>query len=385
MPSVTSLVETYSKEVIKEFALQRLRLTPSTRGKSKEDVPSVVRAIGGLQDGGHKIELFNRFENFKSEWFDYWYENYTLIDGHVLRGALRIVNVDEYPRFFKATRSVARRRISYQKCPFSLSSDHLIAFNFINKYGPFTPSEFRKVFGSKYPQLKGIARKLLYELYNYGKIARMGRKNQKPLYHTAEKLPYKLGMSQINEKEAKEWLLLKCLSIYGPFTIKDIAHWVGWNLTETKETLKTLLEKKSVIGVNVEGDQDTHFVRGEDLDLLSSLKDDLPEHSFIRILFNDDALLLGYYRRLKDYFGYHWRYPQFGEGIVWRAAILHGRRLIGEAIVDMYAKSPFFKVKKLILLREFATSEILSKIEDEFVRHADFQNKTLKMIVPDLI
>ena len=80
------MVEIYSKEVVKEFALQRLRLTPFTLGKCKDDVPLVVRDIGGLQEGGHKIELFNRFEDFESEWFDYWYENYILIDGHVLRG-----------------------------------------------------------------------------------------------------------------------------------------------------------------------------------------------------------------------------------------------------------------------------------------------------------
>jgi len=303
----------------------------------------------------------------------------------VLRGALRIVNFDEYPYYFKATRSVARRRASYHRCPFSLTDDHLAAFNFVDKYGPFTPSEFRKMFGSKHPQLKDIARKLLYELYNYGKIARMGRKSQKPLYHTIGKLPYKLDMSLINEREAKEWLFLKCLSIYGPFTLRDIAHWVGWNITETKEILEALLEEKKVTSVNVEDSRDTHFVHGEDLNLLNSLREDLPECSFVRILFNDDALLLGYYRKLKEYFGYDWKYPQLSEGIAWRAAILCGRRLIGEAIVDMHAKSRLFKVKRLILLREFATSEILSKIENEFMGHADFQNKTLEMVSPKLI
>lgn len=379
------MVETYSKEVVKEFALQRLRLTPSTLGKNKNDVPSVVRAIGGLQDGGHKIELFNRFENFKPEWFDYWYENYALIDGHVLRGALRIVNVDEYPYFFMATRSVARRRAAYQKCPLSLNNNHLLAFNFIEKYGPFTPSEFKKLFSIKFPQLKNMARKLFYDLYNYGKIARMGGKKQKPLYHAIEKLPYKLDLSQIGEKEAKEWLFLKCLSIYGPFTIKDIAHWVGWNITETKEILGILLEKKKVKKVKIESHQENHYVRVEDLALLNLLSNDLPESSFIRILFNDDALLLGYYRRLRNYFGYHWKYPQFGEGIVWRAAILYGRNLIGEAIVEMYAKSRFFKVKKLILRKEFVSSEISFKIEDEFMRHAEFQNKILEMADPKLV
>ena len=378
------MVDAYSREVAKEFALQRLRLTPHTLGKSREDVPSVVRATGGLQYGGHKTELFSRFEDFKSEWFDYWYENHVLIEGHVLRGALRIINADEYPYYFKATRSVARRR-PYQKCPLSLSDNHINALNFISKYGPFTPSQFKELFGGTYAQLKGVAKKLLYDLYNYGKIARMGRRRQKPLYHAVEKLPYKLDMSQISEKEAKEWLFLKCLGVYGPFTVKDVAHWVGWNITEAKGILDALLEEKKVVGVNIEGVLDTNFVRVEDFSFLNSLRNNLPEHSFIRILFNDDALLLGYYKRLKDYFGYLWKYPQLSEGIVWRAAVLHGRQLIGEAIVDMYAKSRFFKVRRLTLRKEFAGSEMLSKIEDAFMRHAKFQNKTLELVDPKLI
>ena len=76
-------MKTYSKDVVKEFALQRLRLTSDTLGKGRDDVPSVVRSLGGLQYGGHLLELLNRFENFQSEWFDYLYENHTLVEGHV--------------------------------------------------------------------------------------------------------------------------------------------------------------------------------------------------------------------------------------------------------------------------------------------------------------
>jgi len=121
------------------------------------------------------------------------------------------------------------------------------------------------------------------------------------------------------------------------------------------------------------------------LPFLNSPKDNLPEHSFVRILPNDDVLLLGYYERLKNYFGYHWKYPQFGEGIVWRAAILYGRNLISEAIVEMYVKSRFFKVKKLTLRKEFKSSEILSEIKYEFKGHAKFQNKILKITSPKLV
>jgi uncharacterized protein YcaQ len=378
------LVEVYSKEEVKEFVIQRLHLTPKTLGKIRIDVPSIVRDIGGLQYGGHKIELFNRFENFESEWFDYWYENHTLVDGHVLRGALRIVNADEYPFYFKATRTVSRRR-TYQKCPASLSNEHHKALNFIEKRGPFTPSEFKKLFSKRHPQLGDRAKRLLYDLYNYGKIARTGRKSNKPLYHSIRKQPCKLDMEQISEKEAEKWLFLKSLSIYGPLTLNDIAHWVGWTLTETKEISKTLLQESKIVAVKVGDQLKPHYLRVKDLDFLDSLRDNLPEHSFIRILFNDDALLLGYYRRLRDFFGYPWEYPQLSKGIVWRAAILHGRQLIGEAIIDMHTKSSLFKIRKLLLRKEFTKTEILSKIENEFNRHAVFQNKILQMSKPQLV
>lgn len=378
------MVEVCSKEEVKEFIIRRLHLTPETLGKTRDEVPTIVRDIGGLQYGGHNIELLSRFESFKPEWFDYWYENYTLVEGHVLRGALRIIHVDEYPLYFKATRTVSRRR-SYQHCPMSLTSGHNKALGFMEKRGPFTPSEFAKRFGDRYPQLADISKRLLYELYNYGEIARMGREGNKPLYNSIEKLPYPLDMGQVSEKEAMRWLFLKCLSVYGPSTLNDVAHWVGWTLTRTKSISKILLEEDEIMGVDVEGEPKSCYLRVEDLNFVNSLRGNLPDHSFVKILFNDDALLLGCYRRLKDLFGYRWRYPQLSEGVVWRAAILHGRELVGEAIVDMYAKDPFFKITELLLRKKLVNSELLCKIESEFSRHAFFQNKRLQFSEPQLV
>jgi len=251
--------------------------------------------------------------------------------------------------------------------------------NFIERHGPFTPSEFKKTFSEKHPRLRDEARQLLYDLYNYGRIARMGRKNNRPLYHSTKKAPYKIDMEKIGEKEGEKWLFMKCLGIYGPFTLHDVAHWVGWTLTETKQISKILLQEGKIVSVNVEDQPEHHYLRVKDLEFLNSLRNNLPEYSFIKILFNDDALLLGGYRRVKDFFGYQWRYPQFSEGIVWRAAILHGRQLIGEAIADIYTNDPFFKVRKLLLRKKLTNTKILCEVENEFNRHAIFQNKTLRM------
>lgn len=369
----------YSKEVVKEFVLQRLRLTPSTLGRTMEDVPEIVRATGGLQHGGHLIELFNRFEGFKPEWFDHWYQNKELVEGHILRGALRIINTDEYPYYFRATRSVARRR-RYQNCPAELIEDHLLAIPIVEEHGPLMLQEFRELFGEKYPQYRDRARKILADLYNHGEVARTGRKGQKPLFHAVKRLPYLSGMLAVGEEEAREWLLLRCLSIYGPLTPGDISHWVGWNITETTDILRRLLETGAVVRVKIEHVERDHYACSKDLKLLDSLRDDLPEHEFIRILFNDDSLLLGYYPRLGDYFGYPWRYPQFSEGIVWRAAILYGRELAGDAVVEMFSGSELFSVKRLILRRKLVKEGFMRRLEYEFSRHATFHGKSLQMV-----
>lgn len=367
----------YSREAVKEFVLRRLRLTPSTLGEGPGDVPSVVRAVGGLQYGGHMLELFSRFRDFEPEWFYRWYENHALIEGHVLRGALRIVNAYDYPYYFKATRGVARRR-RYQNCPESLSEAHYLALKLIDDCGPVTSQGFKELYREMHSERSDRAGRLLQDLYNYGEVARMGRRKQKPLYHTVGKLPYELDMS-VGEEEAKEWLLLKCLSIYGPFTEGDIAHWAGWSLTETKETLRGLIEKDEIVMAMIDGDREAHYLRAEDLPSLESLENDLPEHTFVRVLFNDDALLLGYLPRLREYFGYDWRYPQLSDGVVWRAGIIYGREMAGEAEVEMYSKSKSFRVRSLTLRKDFEDPDKLSRIEEEFMRHASFQGKTLEM------
>lgn len=370
--------DAYSKEVVKEFVLQRLRLTPLTLGRTMEDVPEIVRATGGLQHGGHLIELFNRFEDFRPEWFDHWYHNKELVEGHVLRGALRIVNADEYSYYFRATRSVARRR-RYQNCPAELSEGHLLAIPLVEEHGPLTLREFRELFGVKYPRYRDRARRILTDLYNHGEVARTGRKGQKPLFHSVKRLPHLSDMLAVGEEEAREWLLLRCLNVYGPLTPGDIAHWVGWNITETTDILRRLLETGAVLRVKIEHDERDHYMCSRDLKLFDSLRDDLPEHEFIRILFNDDSLLLGYYPRLGDYFGYHWRYPQFSEGIVWRAGILYSRELAGDAVVEMFSGSELFSVKRLTLRRELVKEGVMPRLEYEFGRHAAFHGKNLQM------
>ncbi len=368
----------YSKEVVKEFSLLRSHLTPDTRGKKLEDVPSIVGDIGGLQDGGHLIELLNRFQDFQKSWFEHHYGNHALVDGHVLRVALRIVPKEDYPFYFQGTRSVARRR-SYQRYPAEIRAGHEKALEFLMEHGPLTPAEFSARFSLAYPEIEEQPKGLLYDLYNLGKVGRSGRIKARPLFDCLDRLPYNLKLEEISELEARKWLLLKCLSVFGPFSASDIAHWVGWTITETREITDLLRKEKQIADVVVDGQPEAHYIRIKDSDLLHSLKESLPERSTIRLLFNDDNLLLGYLPKIKSFYGYPWKYPQFSKRVIWRGAILKGRDILGEAVVSITAGDPVLRVNKLIVRKEITTAQDLENIEEEFNRHAEFQGKALKM------
>lgn len=371
----------YSKETIKEFSLLRSHLTPETWGKKLQDVPSIVGDIGGLQDGGHLIELFNRFQDFQKNWFEHHYKNHTLVDGHVLRGALRIVPKDDYPFYFQGTRSVARRR-TYQKCPLEIGPWHERALQFLSEQGPLTPAEFSNRFSQYYPEIHEQPKRLLYDLYNLGRVGRAGRLGTRPLFDCVSRLPYRLNLQEIPELEGRKWLFLKCLSIFGPFSLWDIAHWVGWTVSETREIADLLRRQRQIADIVVEGQTETYYVRVRDLDFLSSLKEKLPQRTTIRILFNDDNILLGYLPKVESFFGFPWKYPQFSEDVVWRGAILKGRDILGEAVISLFADDPVLQVEKLVLRKGISAAQDIEAIEEEFRRHAKFHGKTLKMTKP---
>ncbi|MGD2201658.1 MAG: crosslink repair DNA glycosylase YcaQ family protein [Candidatus Bathyarchaeota archaeon] len=373
----------YTKETAKEFTLRRLHLTPDTLGEEERDVRPIIGDTGGLQYGGHNIELLNRFREYNPAWLEGLLEENRVMEGHVLRGALRMVTVEDYPHYFKATRVVARRR-RYQNCPETLDDIHHEAQRYLIEHGPWTLSEFRDKFGEEHPELTPVARRLVTDLYNHGEVVRVGRRSNKPLFHATVRFPRDLEMDRVSEVDAMEWLFLRCLATYGPFTIREVAHWVGWNLTETRETARRLLDDGRVLKVDIEGDTQTNYLRSVDLPFLESLRGDLPDYSFIRVLYNDDSLLLGCYRRLSSYFGYAWSYPQLRRGDVLRPAVLKGRELIGEASVENLSKSDKYRVRRLTIREKFRDPETISLIEEEFTRHAEFHGKTLEMSRPEL-
>jgi uncharacterized protein YcaQ len=369
----------FSKEKVKQFILERLHLFPKKRGKGKNDILFIVRDIGGLQDGWHFYEMLARMKTFQREWLLDLIKEGKLIYGHVLRKALRIVPADEYALFFKATRSIMRKKAAYYRCPEKLTNLHKKALAFIEKHQPIAPSEFSKLFSDIYPEHKKEARRLFYELYNFGEIIRVGLREGRPRYGLTEAFLPEMNIKQVSEEDAREWLASKCLKIYGPFCAHDIAHWVGWTVRETRNVLKSLHDKGEVTNIEVEGRTHQQWLLSEDLEYLDGIDPSYIEQDFVRILFNDDALLLGYYRRLEETFGFGWKYSMLSKGEYLRPAILFNKEIIGELTLKLYSGSSKLVAEKLVIRKKFANENVLEMVIKELERIADFAEKELDL------
>ena len=367
----------FSREEARKFVLERLHLTPEKLGEGKKDTLSIVRDIGGLQDGWHFYEMFARMKAFQRGWLIDLLQRGKLVYGHVLRKALRIVSADEYPFFFKATRSIMRKKAAYYACPERLTSSHRKALALIERHQPITPSGFSKVFSDAHPELKKEARRLFYELYNFGEIIRVGFRRGRPRYGLTRTFFSEMKIEEVPEEKAREWLASKCLKVYGPFCAHDIAHWVGWTVKETRNILNSLHEKGEVIKVEVEGRTHIQWLLSEDLESLSSIETSPEEPGLVRILFNDDALLLGYYKRLERTFGFRWIYPQLSKGEYLRPAILFSNEVIGELTLQLYSSSPKMIAEKLVIRKEFAEESVVEKVIKELERISIFAGKEL--------
>jgi len=361
----------------RRIVLVRQHLAPVSRGKSSRDIVRVIQDIGGLQHGWHLFELWNRFHQLRSQWFDEAYEAGLICEGHVLRTALRFVTCTDLPYYFQATRCVARRRSTYGTYPKQVTPAHHQVLDLLRRLGPLPSTGVREAIAEINPNLAGTSIRLLYELYNRGDVMRYGRVNGKPVYGVTELRQPPMKLTSIPEGEAQEWLFLKGLEAYGPLSVRDVAHWAGWTVGIARKTLARLAAKELVLPGRLTVSDDPVWARAEDIDHLEDYAGRCDVEPFVCMLFNDDALLLGVYHRLASLFGYPWVYPQFSRGEFLRPAILVGTELAGELDLDLRAKSPTLVVKWLKLRRKYQSPTIRRLIRERLEELAAFTDKQL--------
>lgn len=302
--------------MLRSLILTNQFLTPSTNGNGKNDMIAVIKAVGGLQWGAEDLSLLSRLNYFESRWVREAVEKKELIEVHVLRGGLRIIPPEDYPYFFAGTREVIeriadRRLIVLEK----MTDDHRHILHLLSKEGPLTRKEVRQK--TNLPNCGKLINQLLVE----GKVIRAGRRKNSILIDTLKNWLPQTDLEKVSPRESRLWMARKFLTVYGPSTASEIAHWAGWTAIRGREVLSQLTEEERIEEVALNGSQRY---------MLSSTEFPPEENiPYVRLLHNDDEVHLACSGRCRELFGFDWKY-RFST----TAAVLQNNRIIGEMVIN---------------------------------------------------
>ncbi len=299
-------------ETLSSLILAHQFLTPSTQKSGKKDVIEIIKSVGGLQWGAEDMSLLSRLQHFEMNWIDEAIEKKELIEVHVLRGGLRIITPEDYPYLFAATREAIERLSDRRLVPLKkMTDDHEKILYLLKREGPLTRKEIKLKIAL--PRSDFLVNELLVE----GKIIRAGRKKNLVLIDTLENWLPGMDLENVDLGASRLKMGEKFLTIYGPSTASELAHWAGWSLTRGREVLSHLMEKGLITEVTLEGSprfmgSGTQFPP----------RDTIP---YLRLLHNDDEVHLACSGRCTELFGFDWKY-RFST----TAAVLQNNRIVGE-------------------------------------------------------
>ena len=356
-----SSTESITLSEAQDLVVRKQRLTPSTKGRSKEDVVRVVEDLCGVQYDplpviaqAHYITLWNRVQGFKQDWLDsLLYEERKLIEFMLMRQTLNIIPTEELPYYFQGTRSVARTGWIQQVID---KKDDKTSKEIVTKLcekGEASPKDFHYA----------AFRPLSYS----GRIF-IARRNRgvfrMPYYRLFSEYFPNIQLDSVDEATARKYLVLKALSAYGVSSSRHIAYWIGYKVKETEDILEKLEKEDVVTRVQIEDLRGLHWIRVEDLEEIGTSKG---SEDFVALLTLMDNLVRDR-KWLQQLFNYTFEVEYFQKkGMKWHVNILYNNEFLGfiDPKFDRTRKS--FIIKNLVLERSLKDAEwkkILERIEE---------------------
>ena len=302
-----------SPDIQASLILHNQFLTPSTEKKGKEAIIDVIRSIGGLQWGAEDVSLVARLSDYRAAWIKELIEERELIEVHVLRGGLRIIPADEYPLYFAGTREVIQR-VSDRRLHIAhtITPDHAAILEVVHSDGLLTMKEIKKK--THLPSTSFLVNGLL----GAGRLIRAGRKKNQVLFATLEDWLPGVDLDAVNEAASHHWLAKKYLTVYGPSTVSELAHWAGWTVSSSKHILEGMADDLEEI---ISNGTSRYMISGTTF----------PEKEnrlYLRVLHNDDEIHLSCSGRCHTLFGY-----ARGYHFSTTAAVLENNVIIGEITI----------------------------------------------------
>ena len=339
------MASTLKQRAIFRYLLRRHHLTQDTLGTKQGDLTRIVGDTGGLhaQDpSAPYLALWNRMIGFRKEWLDdLIFHHKKLVISHLMRVTLHIVTVEEFPKYFQATRDslrvfLKRRGLAHLS---DLGEPHKIVMRSLRQRGPLTISEIRKELEGAGLTLdsQALLRLVHYELAATGKIIRTGRRAGRWEWALTEDWLPSLELASCPENEAKGWLILKYLESYGPSSERDIMSWTWYNLSEIRELLNALREQKRVMRTKIMGVEEPQWICRKDLPRIQSMGSEA-DTGGLKMLPEFDPLTVGLRRR--------WRSIIYVPSLKkkWRPHPAPGIILCNSKIVGRYETWPYWRI-----------------------------------------
>jgi uncharacterized protein YcaQ len=353
-------IESMPLSTARNLVLRKQRLTPSTRGKSKEDVVDIIKGLCGIQYDplpviaqAQYITLWNRVRGFREDWLDsLLYEERRLIEFMLMRQTLNIVPTEELPYYYQGTRSVIRA--GWVQSVIDKKEDAISKILAkVKEKGEVSPKDF------PYAAL----RPLFYSGETF--IARRGKGVfRMPYYSLFSDHFQNLKLGSVDEETARRYLMLKTLSAYGVSPSRHIAYWIGYKVRETEEILNKLEKEGVITKVKIEGLRRLHWITVEDLDKLET---DAGEEEFVALLTLMDNLVRDR-KWLQRLFNYTFEVEYFQKkGMKWHVNILQNNEFLGFINPKIDRPRKLFIIKDIVLKRKLENEEwerVLERVEE---------------------
>jgi uncharacterized protein YcaQ len=354
-------IEPMPLSTARNLVLRKQRLTPSTRGRSKEDVVDVIKGLCGIQYDplpviaqAQYITLWNRVRGFKEDWLDsLLYEEKKLIEFMLMRQTLNIVPTKELPYYYQGTRSVIRAGWTQRVIDKKEDAINRKILAKVREKGEVSPKDFH------YAALRSLFYSGETFIGSRGKgVFRM------PYYRLFSDHFQNLKLGSVDEETARRHLILKTLSAYGVSPSRHIAYWIGYKVRETEEILQELEMEGVITKVKIEGLQRLHWITVKDLDKLET---NAGEEEFVALLTLMDNLVRDR-KWLQRLFNYAFEVEYFQKkGMKWHVNILQNNEFLGFINPKIDRPRNLFKIKDIVLKRKLENEEwerVLERVEE---------------------
>jgi len=278
----------------------------------KNDVEKVVSDICGLHAQAALtpyISLWNRIEGFESSMLDeVLYSAKTLVKIWCMRGTLHIIPSSDLPIYNKALKKMWFEQhghlkdrpkwlsikeiedIVYPKILEALSDKPLRRQELKARICSLLGNE-PKPYETLFSAWGGILKETCYE----GLTVHTQPCGAESCFARLDKWLPNINLNMLDEKQAKEKLLLKYLGGYGPASIQDFASWSGLMASDARKTLENIASE--IEEVKIEGVKRQFWMWKKDYRTLMEM--DLDEKTPVHLLPKFDSFVMGHKDRIR--------------------------------------------------------------------------------------